>query len=286
MRPFSLFPSSARVFITLFAMVAPLAILAAVDSPLATDTRSPSPGLNLNTIARGSFRSVLRPAIDVPLSSRAAGIVDKLHVPEGSTVKVGQPIITLDADQERAEVAQAEASLRGARAEMERAKAEFDRIGRLHTDNISSDKQFLDAKAQSALAESRHDQAVAALELAKVRLANRSVVSPIDGIFLKTNKLVGEAVERYETVARIVDITKLEMVVFCDAKFFSRFRTGQKVEIRVFKTAEEQPIITGVIFHTDPIIDPSSGTFRVKIQIDPSENAAAGLSAILIAPAS
>src|SRR5437868_3714545 len=97
-----------------------------------------APAANSNAVGapRGSFRSVLRPVLEVPLSSRAAGVVDTIYVPEGSTVKAGQPIIGLDADQEKAELAQAEAALRGAQAEVKRATAEFDRINQLHTENI------------------------------------------------------------------------------------------------------------------------------------------------------
>ncbi len=234
---------------------------------------------------RGSFRSVLRPAIDVSLSARAAGVVDALHIPEGQPVSAGQAIMTLDSDQERAEVANAEAAMRGAKAELERAAAEFERIQRLRVDNIYSEKQLLDAKAQAALAQSRYDQSVASLQMARVRLANRSIVSPISGIFLKTNKLVGEAVDRYETVARVVDVTSLEMVVFCDARYFSLFKSGQQVDVRVFKSTEDQPIVTGLVVHTDPIVDPSSGTFRVKIKLERSDQSIPGLSALLMAPA-
>lgn len=233
---------------------------------------------------RGSFRSVLRPAVDVSLSARAAGIVEIMHLQEGDSVKAGQAIMSLDSDQERADLAQAQASARGAKADMDRATAELERITSLRQENVYSEKQFLDAKAQAEVARSRFEQTQASLELAQVHLANRDIVSPINGIFLKTNKLVGEAVERYETVARVVDITSLEMVVFCDARYFSLFKTGQRVELRVLKSAEDQPIVTGTVFHVDPIIDPSSGTFRVKIRIERSPNAMPGLSAILIAP--
>lgn len=271
----------------LILILLPLAIL--LSAPQANaQVAEPDPAGALHAgvgAMRGSFRSVLRPAIDVSLSARAAGVVDALHIPEGQPVTAGQAIMTLDSDQERAEVANAEAAMRGAKAELERAAAEYERIQRLRVDNIYSEKQLLDAKAQAALAQSRYDQSVASLEMARVRLANRSIVSPISGIFLKTNKLVGEAVDRYETVARVVDVTSLEMVVFCDARYFSLFKTGQQVDVRVFKSTEDQPIVSGLVVHTDPIVDPSSGTFRVKIKLERSEQSIPGLSALLMAPA-
>ena len=173
--------------------------------------------------------------------------------------------------------------MRGAKADLDRASTDFERIQKLRQENIYSEKQIQEAKAQVDGAQSRYDQAAAALELARVHLVNRDIVSPIDGLFLKTNKVVGEAVERYETVARVVDITSLEMVVYCDAKYFSLFKNDQKVDVRILKSSDDQPIISGKVSHVDPIID-SSGTFRVKVRIEPSAQAVAGFQAILIAP--
>lgn len=236
--------------------------------------------------ARGSLslRAELSPAVNVSLSSRAAGIIEVIHVPEGSPVKAGQSIISLDSSQERAELAQAEASMRGAKADLDHATAEFERTQRLS--DIQSTKDLEAAKTQAAIALSRFDQATAIVDLARVKLANRDIVSPKDGIFLKTNKRVGEAVERYETVARVVDITSLEMQVYCDAKYFSLFKVDQKVDVRVLKSpdkpTEEQPMISGTVFHVDPVIE--AGLFRVKVRIEPSSDAVPGFWGILIAP--
>jgi len=259
----------------------------AAESSLSNPPAGNSSGFDLPALGgamRGSLLSVLRPAIDLSLSARAPGIVDAIHVPEGSEIKKNQVIIGLDADEERGDVAQAEASVRGTRAEMERAVAEFDRVQQLRSDNIFSEKQILDAKTQAELARSKYEQSTAALEIARSRLANRSIVSPIDGIFLKTNKSVGEAVERYETVVRVVDIRSLEMVVFCDARYFSLFQVDQQVQVKVLKSPEDQPIVPGVVIHTDPIVDPASGTFRVKIKLERSNQAIPGLTALLLAP--
>ncbi len=234
-------------------------------------------------MGRGSLQAPLQPADERSLAARAAGIVEVIHAPEGSLVTAGQAIMTLDSNQERADVSQAQASVHGAKAEMDRAAAEYDRTQKLREDAINSEKQLQDAKANAEIAQSRYEQAVAALDAAKVRLAYRDIVSPINGIFLKTNKHVGEAVERNETVVRVVDVSSLEMVVYCDARYFSLFKVGQKVDVRVLIAADNQPIVPGTVFYVDPIVD-STSTFRVKVKIEPSAQAVAGFQAILIAP--
>lgn len=252
---------------------------------LAQPAAAPARDSLLGAATRGSLRSVLRPAQDIHLSSRAAGIVEKFHVEEGESVAAGDAILSLDSDQERADLQQAEAVLRGARSELERAEAELARIAPLTSENIYSEKQLVDVRTQVELARSKVEQAEAAIALSKARLANRTLVSPIAGIFLKTNKSVGEAVERFETVARVVDVSSLEMVVYCDSRYFSVFGLSENVQVRILKSTEEQPIVDAKIVHIDPIIDPSSGTFRIKLKIPRSGAAAPGYAAVMLPPA-
>ena len=235
----------------------------------------------LSPVSRGSLRSVLAPKHDLKLSSRAAGVVEKIHVAEGSPVKAGQAIISLDSQQEEAELAQAEAALRGIEADLERVTNEYERIAALFKDKISSDKQYEESRSTRKITESRRDQSRAAVELAKVRLDNRTVRSPIDGVFLKTVKSVGEAVERFEVIARIVDTSSLRFVIYGDYTLFGRYTDGQTVSVQVQSATQNDVRVSGTIEHIDPVIDATSGTFRIIVAIPPSPQATPGLSAML-----
>lgn len=251
-----------------------LSITAGLGAQTGTDAWS--------TVSRGSLRSVLAPRYDIKLSSPAAGIVEKILVPEGSRIAAGQAILSLDARQEEAEVAQARASLRGTEADHERARTDFARVEALFKEKIASDKQFEESRSMLKVTESRVDQARAMLAMAEVRLEYRTLRSPIDGIFLKTVKSVGEAVERFETIARVVDASSLRFVVFGDYSLLGRFTPGQKVALQVQTTPEAESRVEGVVRHIDPIVDSTSGTFRIIIEVAPSEKAVAGLSAVLV----
>lgn len=233
---------------------------------------------------RGSLRSVLRPIADIRLSAKAAGIIERFHVEEGASLKVGDPILSLDMDAEKAELMQAEAMVRGAQAELERASAEYERVKPLSAENIYSEKQLVEARTMQQLASSRHAQAEASMALARSRLANRTLISPINGIFLKTNKSVGEAVDRFETVARVVDASRLEMVVYADARHFETLRRVKSVDVKIFISPTAEFVAKAVVAHIDPIIDPSSGTFRVKLNLEVAEGVAPGYAAILLLP--
>ena len=233
---------------------------------------------------RGSLRSVLRPIADVRVSSRAAGIIEKFHAEEGSPVKEGDPILSLDMDSEKAELAQAEAIVRGASAEFDRANAEYERARPLSAENIFSEKQLVEARTARDLSASRLAQAEASRDLARIRLANRTLTSPISGIFLKTSKSVGEAVDRFETVARVVDASTLEMVVYADAKYFSVFKSQQTAQVSVILSPEKQILTNARIAHIDPIVDSATGTFRIKLHLEVADEVAPGYTALLLVP--
>jgi RND family efflux transporter MFP subunit len=236
----------------------------------------------MNSINRGSLRAGLWPIQDIHLSSRAAGIIERYLAEEGQSVHAGDAIMVLDSNQEKAEVAVAEAVLRGAQAELDHARQDLDRAKPLSQEKIFSDKQFADAKYTFEVAQNRVMQAEASLSLAQSRLSNRTIASTIDGIFLKKTKNVGEAVDRFETVARIVDITAVKMEVYVDGSLFDSLKGAQAVRVQVFKSQDNYVTVEGKVTFIDPIIDPMSGTFRVRVELTPSADVIPGYSAILL----
>lgn len=260
----------------------------ALSPAIRADSTTPDitrPALTVDAPLRGSLRSMLRPWSDLQLSAKAAGVIAKFFVEEGAMIKAGDPILSLDSAEEQAEVMQAEAAVRGANAEAGRATAELERVKPLTNEKIYSEKQYIEAKTLAEIARSRLDQAQAALATAKARLANRTVISPIDGIFLKTNKSVGEAVERFETVARVVDVSRIEMTIYCDGRYYDKLKHVKSVEVKIVKSIDNQPIVKAEVVHIDPIIDPLSLTFRIKLQLAPASTVASGYAAILLLPA-
>ena len=236
-----------------------------------------------NSVNRGSLRAIVQPAQDIRLSSRAAGIVQRYEAEEGQLVKKDAPLLVLDDDQERAELVQAESIRKAALAELAHAEGEFERAKPLSEERIFSDKQFAEAKYALDVARSRVAQADAAVELARVRLANRTITSPIDGIFLKKTKNIGEAVERFEPVARVVDLSYLEIVVYCDASLFGSIGQNHEIPVQVAKSDDSPAaLVQGRVLFVDPIIDPASGTFRVRVHLPKSDVTAPGYTAILM----
>ncbi len=231
---------------------------------------------------RGSLRSVLLPREDIKLSAASAGIIKIYHVKEGQRVVAGDVILELDSREEEAAVNQAEAVLDGAAAELEKARKDMKRVEKLYKDNIQSEKQYEETVYILAKAESQYQHTQASKKAAEIRLDKKKIKSPIDGIFLKKYKSVGESVERLETVARVLDDTRLELVVYCGSQLFGTLHSDTTLNIEILDGPARGEQATAEVVYVDPLIDPSSGTFRVKLEISPSENISAGFAARLI----
>ena len=236
----------------------------------------------LSGASRGSLRSVLVPDEDIRLSSPAGGLIVSYHFEEGDTISKNSIILELDSDYQRAEVASANALLEGSMAELTKAQKDFDRAQALRRENINSEKQLEEAEYHLALAKGRHNERLANLSKAEVRLRERYIRSPIEGIFLKKAKSVGEAVQRLETVARVVDDTQLTLIIYCDSSLFGEIDPALSYSIELLDGPHKGRIIPGDVFHIDPLIDPSSGTFRVKLRVRSHQYGAAGISARFI----
>jgi HlyD family secretion protein len=176
----------------------------------------------------------IEPRATVEVKSKASGIVKKLLVDYGDTVKQGQIMAELDKEELAARVREAKANLQAAEAAEEAAvaslernkveaegpdlpflKSNMSRARQMHKDGLIALSQVEDSeklyqmalnKQQSAirmLAVSKADiarmkaqvaQATAMLERLEEDLRNATIVSPIDGLVLSRNVEVGNAV--------------------------------------------------------------------------------------------
>ena len=236
----------------------------------------------LDVVQRGSFRSVLAPREDVRLSSSSEGVIVSYPKKEGDTVQQGDVIIVLDPRMEEAELGRAQAILEISEAEKIRGEKDFKRVEPLFRERIASDKQYSEAVYMLAQAQGHYLEALQSVEMAKIRLEQRYVRSPIDGIFFKKNKSVGESVARYEVVARVIDISALEFLLFLGAEYFGQFNRGDVVSLELLDGPSRGQRVNGDIAFVDSIIDPASGTFRVRIEVKPTKQAVPGLGAQLV----
>jgi len=149
---------------------------------------------------------------DIPIRARVEGYLDGVYFKEGSSVKKGQLLYTIDAQPFEAEVAAQKSKLAEALTLLANAKSEYDRYKPLVKTNAVSKSDYDAVHAQYEAAQASVEAAEANLEIANIKLGYTRLKSPIRGIIGKTNAKEGEFVGRepnpviLNTVSRIDNI--------------------------------------------------------------------------------
>ena len=146
---------------------------------------------------------------DIAIRARVEGYLEGIHFEEGSRIKEGSLLYTLESQQFEANVAEKMSKVAEANTALANALSELNRIRPL-----AEQKAVSESDLDSAMA--RHDASVASLEAAeanlraaKIQLSYTKLYSPITGIIGKTLAKVGDFVGRepnpviLNTVSRI-----------------------------------------------------------------------------------
>lgn len=118
----------------------------------------------------------------VNINARVNGFLQKRLYQEGSMVKNGQTLFTIDPRPFQVQVNEAKAALDSSKAAHATAKANFDRIKPLVALNALSKKDLDNAKGQFLTTQAAVHQAQAQLNAAKLNLSYTTIKSPVDGL--------------------------------------------------------------------------------------------------------
>jgi len=212
-------------------------------------------------IHAGIVPGLILPLHDVDVGTAVAGIVSEVLVKEGDTVEKGQALVRLDDAVEKLEVERAGKVL-------EKAKFDHDAATKLLADNIGTREAALAKRIE-------HDLARLLLDAAKVRLQQRTICAPLQGIVVRRDKEPGEAVLLNETVAQVVHIRQVYAQFYLEPAQVRDVKPGDKTAVKVPSLAEPDGL-TGQVDFIDPRMDAESGLYRVKLLLD---NAALRLKA-------
>jgi len=177
-----------------------------------------------------------------------AGIIESFGFAEGSVVKKGSALVSLDDRIIRAEFRQAEANVKLARQNFKRA-SELSKTG------VASQRSFDDA--QSTLRQSE-----AAYDLAKVRLEKTRIIAPFDGMVGLRAKSPGDFVAVGEDVVTLLDASRIKVDFNIPEKAAGGLSIGQQVTIMVDALPNEQ--FMGMVYALDPKIDEQGRSIALK----------------------
>jgi len=194
--------------------------------------------------------------------AKSSEIITEILVEEGDLVTKGQVLARLNTEKLRLELAQAEANLKRLQAELERNKRIYEK--KMVSSDVYERLKF-DYEAQQA-----------AFELAKLQLQYGTITAPIAGVISERMIKVGNMVKLNEPMFRISDFDPLLAVIHVPETELSKIKSNQPAQIKV--DANQQQVFNGRVLRISPIVDSTSGTFKVTVEVtDPNATLRAGM---------
>ena len=218
--------------------------------------------------------ATVEPVQEVMVRSEVAGYIDDVHFTEGSFVKAGDLLFTIDQKQYQAMVDVREAELARAKAELNRAEKFLKRMREANKRSVSqSDLDTAESDKLQAVANLK--QAAANLNLAKIDLGYAKVRAPISGRIGMAKVTKGNYVTSASgELARIVQTSPIRVVFSMTDRAYLDFRAqelagtsdGLVAYIRL-PNGTQLPLVGKKEFD-DNVMNPETGTMAVRYLFD------------------
>ena len=139
-------------------------------------------------------------------------------------------------------------------------------VRRLERESASIGQQLDDFPFRRASLDAQINDARALLETARLNLERTSVRSPIDGVIQRVDFRVGEMVQRGDRVARIVDLSRVEIPLLAPASALADLAPGD--EVRASPDAPGAEAWSGRVTRIAPENDPARRTVTLFAEVE------------------
>lgn len=215
----------------------------------------------------------------VDVAPKVGGRLASVRVRIGDSVSRGQVIATVEDDEIREQVRQAEAAaqvaqatirqrdadLKFAQTNLERAQSLFQRqlIAQQALDDAAARQQA--AAAQLDLARAQNAQSRARLQELRITLANTVIRSPVDGFVGARFLDQGGFASTNQPVFSVVDIRPVRLVANLVERDFRRVSAGTPARVEVDAFPGED--FVGRVARVAPVFDPQTRTAQMEIEV-------------------
>ncbi|HMB67767.1 MAG TPA: efflux RND transporter periplasmic adaptor subunit [bacterium] len=209
------------------------------------------------------------------VSAKIQGRLAELKVEEGSRVEKGDVIARLENADFRARVAQAEAGVARAEADLAEQRRLLRLAAGLRERNLGSEDDEEAALSRVRIAEAALAQASATLDLARAQLEDTVIRAPFAGVIVKKMAEVGESVAPIPpgvnlstssgAIVALADLATLEVEADVSESNVARLGAEQPADVTVeaFPDKRYRSVLRQVI----PTADRTKATVQVKVTI-------------------
>jgi membrane fusion protein (multidrug efflux system) len=187
---------------------------------------------------------------EAQVSAKTSGVLIKLHVEEGMTVKEGQLLAELEDATQRSKLAEAE-------AQMHKSDATFAYAEQSMTKQLISKREFDQAKFDM-------QNLRAAYESARLQMQFTRIYAPVGGVIAERSVKLGNLIQTNQNLFRIVGMDPLQAVLNVPERQLGILKSGQAVAMEADALPGKK--FAGNILRIAPVVDANSGTFRVTCE--------------------
>jgi len=200
--------------------------------------------------------AVVEPNEVVTVSAEVSGRVEWIGPSEGALVKMGDPLVRLNADLLNAEFARA-------RAQANYDQMEFDRKKGLVEGGAAPDRDLDEAGMNLAISNAQ-------LEDVRARLERTQIVAPASGVLNDLPVEQGEYVQPGTPVAEIVNTDQVKVVVEMPERDVPFFHKGDKAEV-IASVKDCNATAEGIITFINELADGRTRSTQMEITL-PNED--------------
>jgi RND family efflux transporter MFP subunit len=220
----------------LYPILGILILIATVAQVSATRTKSngavrPSQGQVENPKIAAEGRVVAYPGAEVTVGSDVAGTIERLSVEEKQTVRKGDVIAVIEANDTRAALGVARARVAEADADIRLFALEAERAKNLWNVEVGSKQAAEKAERDVDAARARRASAAAEVRRLEALVEKTVITAPIDGVVVDRAAHAGETIAAGDTLVTIADLKKTRVEAEVDEFDVARIRPGAQVSV-------------------------------------------------------
>ena len=192
--------------------------------------------INVSALASGT----LQPDTTVEVKSKASGEILKLSAETGQLVKRGVPLVLVDPRNARNLLAQAQANLDVARAQLVNATSQKNRSDQLYKSQSITEQENEQAQLDFANAKAAVVNAQVALDNAKIQLEDTDVRAPITGTVIEQDvergTVIASATNNVSggtTLLKMADLNLVQVNTLVDETDIGKIQVGMPASITV-----------------------------------------------------
>ncbi len=229
----------------------------------------------------GELTATMHGFEDVELRARVEGYLKTIEYREGSEVKKGKLLFTIDDQPYRAKLAEAKGALARAQAALSKADLDVSRYRPLAAERAISQAELDNAIAAQKASRAQVDAARANVDNATLDLGYTRIVAPIDGLVGRAQRKVGDLVGKGEPtlLATVSSIDPIRVTVNIPEATYLRY--ASRLQAASSGQAPAQPDAQagadllladgsvyperGKLIMVDRSVDPQTGTLRADL---------------------